>query len=205
MTNCRREQSLFEGLQFSHSASCYSAQLEALNFSLSDFICLLIWQVKNEALGHSSNSKCWRLYQLVFLQVLVSLLRAIERFLYINNLAVLLPYFFLDKKERKVQASSLPDCVTQAGIGNLLQFEDSYYELAFGRVIKSKGLRWRTLLRVIRGYMKALNFSLSDFICLLLWQVKNEALEQSFSSSSQHLLNLCSYWFQFLGCVLFEH
>ena len=160
MTNCRREQSLFEGLQFSHSASCYSAQLEALNFSLSDFICLLIWQVKNEALGHSSNSKCWRLYQLVFLQVLVSLLRAIERFLYINNLAVLLPYFFLDKKERKVQASSLPDCVTQAGMGNILNSKISSDEIAFGRVFNSKGFNSVTPLRVMRGFQKALNFSL---------------------------------------------
>ena len=98
----------------------------------------------------------------------------------------LLFYFltFLDKKERKVQASSLPDCVTQAGIGNILNSKFSYCELAFGIVIHSKGLTLETLLRVIRSFLKALNFSLHAHFHLVICEVKNKALEHSLSSNN---------------------
>jgi hypothetical protein len=40
------------------------------------------------------------------------------------------------------------------------RLEISYNELAFGRVIYSKGLKFKTLLRAMRGFMEALYFSL---------------------------------------------
>jgi len=45
--------------------------------------------------------------------------------------------------------------------------------------INSKALATITLLRVIRPFLEALNFALSACGCLMILEVKNEALEQS--------------------------
>jgi len=44
-----------------------------------------------------------------------------------------------------------------------------------------------TPFRALRGFLKALNFSLYVFSCLMIEQVKNEALEQSLDLESLHL------------------
>jgi len=48
-------------------------------------------------------------------------------------------------------------------------------------------LRSKTSLRSLRLFLKALNFSLNDFRYLMILEVKNEALKQSFYSTTQHL------------------
>jgi hypothetical protein len=61
-------------------------------------------------------------------------------------------FLFGKKKNQKVQASSMR---------HRLLFEVSSDELAFGRVYTTKDLRSETALRVISGFLGALNFSMS--------------------------------------------
>jgi hypothetical protein len=68
--------------------------------------------------------------------------------------------FFLDKKRNKK--------VKAVRCGRFFRSKISYYELPLGRVFYLKGLRLETLLRAMRGFMEALNFSLHVFRYLVL-------------------------------------
>ena len=71
--------------------------------------------------------------------------------------------------------------------GALLRLNLSYYELAKQHSFRSDTFNTSTLLRAIRRFLKALNFSLNVFGWLTILEVKNEELEQSFYLKRLHL------------------
>ena len=75
----------------------------------------------------------------------------------------------------------------QFGCGSFRRRKFSYDELPEGIVLNSKGFRLETPLPDMLYFLKALNFSLCVHFHLVIWLVKNEALEQSFKSNSWHL------------------
>ena len=95
---------------------------------------------------------------------------------YISFLSLL---FFLTKKVTK--KSRRFNAVSS------LRLKISSAESPAGTVIILEGFRLETPLRVFRGFLKALNFSLSVHSYLMFRLVKNEALEHLFKSNSWHL------------------
>ena len=72
-------------------------------------------------------------------------------------------------------------------MGHITKAQPFLYELAKQHSFRSDTFNTSTLLRAIRRFLKALNFSLNVISCLMIFEVKNEALERSFRSKSWHL------------------